>query len=259
MKKNLLNAFNNALKNYCQKQERGYKFGFFSKWRHSFAKTPKLILLEQNLIASQNDEAALMVVILHLLSPGATFNNHSFNNYLIDELQKSELNQIDWACFTPTAIKTYKGVLYRGTSQPPHKIFAEGFKELKSSNFIEDYLKFRNNKIGISTSKDFDCASSYALNNKRTNQQRYIYVINYRNVLGYDILESGKARGLSFNAWLHKDRQSGWSKKEVNIKGIIAKEDIVGAWEIQKTGLLSWIENPNYHLQDDMKRNVRVS
>lgn len=248
MKRKLIQAFNDALENYVAKKNRGYKMGLFSNWRHSFSKTKKLKDLEYTLLNSKNDENALSIVIEHFLSKKATFNNHSFNNYLIDELKKSIL-QIDWDCFTSKAIKKYKGPLYRGTSQPHEKIFQEGFKELSSSTLIEDYLKFRNSHIGISTSKDFDCAMEYALNNKRSSNERYIYAVNYRDSNGYDILQTGKARGLNFNSLFHRDRRSGWRKQEVNIKEKISNLDIIGAFKILKDGILSWIDNPYYQLE----------
>ena len=247
MKTNILNAYNKALENYITKADRGYKMGFFTKLRHSFSKTPKLKNLESTLLNCKNDQAALDIVIEHFIAKNATFNNHSFNNYFIDELKKS-ISTIDWNCFTPKAVKKYHGPLYRGTSQPPEKIFQRGFKELSSSRYIEDYLKFKNDSIGVSTSKDFDRAMKYALDNKRRNDTRYIYSINYRNNEGYDLLETGKARGLNFHFLFHRHRHSGWQKHEVNIKNNIANTDIIGAWEISKNGKLNWIENANYLL-----------
>lgn len=253
MKQILIEAFNDALKNYTRKRDRGYKMGLFSKWRHRFSKTEKLAKLERELLSSSN-EIALSVIIEHLLSKDATFHNHSFNNYLIDELKKS-IKHIDWDCFTSTPIKKYRGPLYRGTSQSPEKIFSEGFNEINHSFLIKDYLKFKSNSTGISTSKDFDCAMEYATNNKRSSRKHYIYAINYRDDNGYDILETGKASGLNFNSFFHKDRISGWKKREVNIKDAIRSIDIIGTWELLKDGTLSWLDNPHYQLERNLPEN----
>ena len=249
MKELLISALNHAINNYINKANRGYKMGLFSNWRHSFSKTTKLHQLEQDLLKSKNDEDALSIINESFLSTKATFNNHSFNNYFIDEL-KIAIPHIDWNCFTPKAIKKYVGPIYRGTSQPPEKIFEEGFIELSSSVAIEDYLKFKNDSTGVSTSKDFDCAKDYALNNKRSNRQRYIYVINYRGRDGFDVLETGKARGLSFHEILYRTRYSGWRKREVNVQGGIDNSDVVGAWKVLDSGELEWIDNRHYRLDD---------
>ena len=248
MKNLLIDAFNVALNDYCNQTYRGYKKGFFSGLRHSFKKTSKITTLEKALEISKDSHEALSVVVEFLLTEDATFHNHSFNSYLIDAL-KIRLDQIDWDCFTPKAIKKYHGPVYRGTSRPPEKIFDEGFQELSASTKIEYYLKFRNKSIGISTSKDFECTMEYALNNKRSGTRRFIYAINYREENGYDILNTGKSRGLNFNPLFHKDRYSGFKKQEVNVKGIISKYDIVGAWEILKNHELAWRDNPNFQLE----------
>ncbi|OGT44474.1 MAG: hypothetical protein A3F42_08475 [Gammaproteobacteria bacterium RIFCSPHIGHO2_12_FULL_37_34] len=247
MKVKLIIAFQQALREYCRQSSRGYRFGFFSRWRHRFNKTQTLVALEKALYQSENDDEALSIVLEHFLSKQATFHNHSFNNYFIDELKKS-IFSIHWNCFTPHAIAMYQGPLYRGTSQPPGKIFTNGFKELSHSMQVEDYLKFRTNRIGVSTSKNFDCAKEYAMNSKRSSHIRYIYAINYRGCKGYDILESGKARGLSFNRLFHKDRFSSWKnhKHEVNIKGHIVREDVIGAWQIIHDENLIWLDNQYY-------------
>lgn len=244
MKDHLLNAFSIALNNYCTQSPRGYRMGFFSALRHDFTKNATLTNLEREIKESKTDEAALDVVVSHLLAKGATFNNHSFNAYFIDALKSSALNTIDWDCFTPKAIKKYQGPVYRGTSQPPQKIFNEGFRELEQSDQVEDYLKFRNQRIGISTSKEMDVAKEYALNSRRSGRTRYVYAINYRGDAGFDVLSTGKARGVSFHALWHRDRLSGFRKQEVNVRGVISRADVVGAWEVGSNDTLKWIDNP---------------
>ena len=248
MKTRLINAFETAIEHYTNKANRGYEPGLFSAIRHSFSKTPMLATLETELNFCKQDDEALQLIVEHFLSKNATFNNHSFNSYLLDELKKT-IKEIDWNCFTPKAIKTYSGAVYRGTSQPPEKIFKDGFKELVDSSLVEHYLKFRNNSTGISTSKDFRCALEYALFTKRSGSKRFLYAINYRGEHGYDLLETGKARGLWFDKFFHPDRHDGLFNIEVNIKGHIDNDDIIGAWEILDGGVLSWIDNPHYQLE----------
>jgi|GEM_PF-2542698 len=257
MKSLLLKAFYQALDNYTHKASRpGYKPGFFTHWRHSFTKTPKLALLERRLTESKTRAEALGIIFDHFLAKDARFNNHSFNSYLIDALKQAGINS-NWDWFIPQAkaLKMYQGLLYRGTSQPPEKIFNQGFTEIKASDLVNDYIKFRNGSIGISTSKNFDCAKEYALSSKRSGKDHYIYVINYRGDKGYDLLETGNARGLSFNAWLHRDRYKGMHKYEVNIQGRIDNQDVVGAWQIQADNTLNWLDNSNYRSEREQENN----
>lgn len=245
MKNLLLNCFQRALTSYQQKESRGYNFGFFSHKRHAFSKTAKLVHLEKKLLANKNDDEAIYIIIEHFLEKSATFNHHSFNEYLIDSL-KEFIPHIDWNCFTPTAIKKYQGCLYRGSSQPPEKIFNEGFRELKSSILIDDYLKYKTGSIGVSTSKDFSCALKYAQNNKRSGKTRYIYSINYRGKDGYDISATGKARGLTTPRPYYFNYHSRPDKHEVNIKNGVNGYDIIGAWQLKENLSLQWIENSTY-------------
>ena len=255
MKNTLIQAVTESIINYANVKNRGYKLGFFSHWRHGFAKTELLSNLEKKLRNSANDEQALAIIIEHLLAKNSTFHHHSFNSYLIDLLKKS-VKQIDWDCFTPMGIKQYQGTVYRGTSQPPERIFSLGFNDRRPSAAIEDYLRFINYGVGISTSKSFDCAMEYAINTKRSFQQRYIYVINYQGDEGYDILETGKARGVNFKPFINRSRFSMNEKHEVNIKNVILNTDIIGAWKIAHDGTSSWLDNPHYQAETLLLANA---
>ncbi|MFN7095042.1 MAG: hypothetical protein ACK4M7_06730 [Burkholderiales bacterium] len=256
-KQQILLAYNEALKNYTNKESRGYKLGYFSQIRHSFKQNDKLKQLEKNIKLSQDPKALFNLLIEYFLSKETKYNNHSFSNYFLDALATNnsngiENNIIDWSCFSRQQIIYYKGILFRGTSQKIEKIFNQGFKELTPSNYIPEYLKYRSQTTGISTSTDFNCARTYALNNKRSGSTRYIYVINYRNNSGYDLIETGKARGHDFNSMFHTHRKSALAKAEVNIKGNILPQDIIGAWEFIDSENAKWLDNPNYtnsHIQ----------
>lgn len=247
----LLQCYNRALDNYCKKRPRAdCAPTFFTRFRHSFREYTALLKLRKKLSCAKQTISALTLVIDHFISKKSNFNNHSFNNYFIDELKNSPFfKQIDWDCFTPKAVKKYTGLLYRGDTRPPQVIFASGFTEKCSANSVSTYLKYHNGSIGISASKDFDVAIDYANKAKKRgcakkNPQRgnsaYVYVINYCESNGFDILKTGQARGLNFSNIFRWDRAEALRNEEVNIKGTINAEMIVGAFEIQNGELYGY-------------------
>lgn len=237
-------SFQQSLERYTNKEKRGYKFGLFTKLRHSFDKNQNILKLESNLQQCSNDTEIMNCILDYFLSDRTKFHNHSFSNYFIDAL-KENIRDIDWDCFNQKKISLYQGIVFRGTSQSKEKIFQNGFSELNRSDFIEDYVKFATGSIGISTSTEFNCARDYALNNKRTNPTRYIYVINYRGRGGHDIFETAKARGKKTENYFYRPQIPLEKKAEVNIKGNIAPQDVVGAWQLNANSAV-WYENPNY-------------
>ncbi len=258
--KELLQCYVKALESYCkQKSREGCLPTFFTKFRHAFKEYPALYKLRKALETEKNIVTSLTLVANHFVSKTSTFNNHSFNNYFLDEL-KNSFKQVDWDCFTPKAVKKYTGLLYRGDTRPPSLIFDTGFTERQSSNFDSDYQKYNNETIGISTSKDIDVAINYAINSKDAMLKRilrgqtqtltpigsYVYVMNYQGNNGFDILKTGQARGINFSSVFHRDRSSALGNKEVNIKGPIVPELILGAFELKNEGSFLWNENPNY-------------
>jgi hypothetical protein len=244
MKTKINQALTEATDNYSNKKFRGYKMGLFSAYRHSFTKTDKMLALERKLKVSTQD-SAMYSLIDHLIDPNATHHHHSFNSYLIDAL-KTHIPEIDWDCFTPKAIKKYQGIIYRGTSQPLAKIFEQGFRELESSEYIKPYIKPITYSVGISMTKDFECAKTYATDNTRSGKRRYIYKVDYRGEHGYDVLGTIKARGIYchkfFSPYYHR---ATWTQ-EVNVKNVITNVDVIGAWELEKNNQWSWRDNPLY-------------
>lgn len=247
VKKNILEAFEQALVCYCHKLDRGYPIKFYDRVIHSFKLSHKLSLFRENLINCKDDESTLSLVITRFLEKNATFYKHSFNSYFIDELKKSILH-IDWDCFRPNAIKLYQGTLFRASIQIPKNVFNHGFQEFISSMSHDNYLKFVNGQIGISTSKNFICAMSYAVQKNKISPS-YIYLINYRDEKGYDITATAKARGIKLNTFFHRREDL----QEVNIKNSIVKEDILGAWMLTQEGLV-WQSNPHYQSARNLKR-----
>ncbi|MES2142593.1 MAG: hypothetical protein V4471_06925 [Pseudomonadota bacterium] len=254
----LLQCYKKALENYCKGSARtGCLPTFFTKFRHSFKEYPALYKLRKALEIEQNIDIAFALIVDHFISKTSNFNNHSFNNYFIDELRKS-FKQVDWDCFTPKAVKKYTGLLYRGDTRHPSLIFGSGFTEKCSSNFDSDYQKYYN-EVGISASKDIDVAVSYAINSKEAMLKRilrgqiqaltpigsYVYVLNYHGSDGFDLLKTGQARGLNFSSIFHRDRSGALGNKEVNIKGSIASKHILRAFELTNDGFLVH-ENSNY-------------
>ena len=262
-KNELLQCYLNALENYCKKNPReGCASTFFTKYRHSFKEYPALVRLRESLAKEQNITAALTLVIDHFIANTAAFHNHSFNNYFIDELKNSDdFKHIEWDCFTPKAVKRYTGSLYRGDTRPPGVIFYSGFAERNPSNLHSDYLKYYTGTTGISASKAIDVSINYAMRRENSilkyilailkgfayeRKPHYIYVIDYQGVDGFDILKTGQARGLSFSSVFHPDRVNALNDKEVNVKGFISPECILGVYESRQDGAWLWRENPKY-------------
>lgn len=255
----LIECYLKALENYCKKKSRkGCSPTFFTNFRHAFKEYPTLSKLHKLLNKQHNTISALSLVVDHFVAKTATFNHHSFNNYFIDELKSSVIfKNIEWDCFTPKAVKHYKGLLYRGDTRPPSTIFNIGFKEKYSSNFDSDYLKYCNG-VWISTSKDINVAINYAISKEnlilkyirallkffKSNQtSTYVYVINYQGPDSFDLLKTGQARGLNFFNVFHKDRSNALKDKEVNIKGHIDPKHILGVYESRYDGSWLWTEN----------------
>lgn len=244
-KSSIEQSFRQSLDRYKHKEARGYKFGWFTNIRHSFDKNQNISKLESDIQQCSNEKEIMNCIIDYFLSDKTKFHNHSFSNYFIDTL-KENIPNIEWDCFQSKKVSLYQGIVFRGTSQPTHKIFQNGFSELNHSDFLDDYIKSATGSIGISTSTEFNCARDYALNNKRTNPVRYIYVINYRGKGGHDIIETIKSRGEKIRNHFYT-KQPLEKKAEINIKGNISPHDVIGAWELNQDNAV-WHDNPNYHL-----------
>ncbi len=229
----------------------GYKQGWFSFLRHR-GNHKSLKQLQKDILASPDQLETLIKD--HLLKRKKAANNHSFVMYLLDELKNAYPEQ-DWSQFDPKPLVMGNGLLYRGTASSPTHVFRNGFLDYNPSEKIDDYLADMNGSVGISTTRDFSIAHTYALpriqlhcgditNNNDIHLQSYIYKINYRGLSGIDIEGTAKARSKRFSAWCAQ------SKKEINIIGKIETADIEGAWKVFRDNREKvWIPNPHYKLE----------
>lgn len=249
-----LDIFNLALEAYkSQNQRPGYIAGWLSSWRHSFSLYPHIEKLQKALTAEENDIEAMVILATYFQDQKTTFHNHSFGRYLLDALEIACRDE-NWQAYDPQPLIFYQPTedarLYRGTTLPPQTAFKNGLIDATPKNKIEHYAATSNLSTGISTTKQYKIAESYASSAWifptakgivfRAHAPAYIYEINYRDGLGVDILETTNMRQSNFI-----EKKDAGCKEEVNIAGKIAPEDIIGAWEILPKSKKR-IENPYY-------------
>lgn len=216
--------------------------------------TQRLNFIKQ-LKMSQSDLEAFNILTDRLTNPQLSWDTYSLNSYLIDELQNasklkgSRLQNIDWNCFTPNALKTFQGAVYRGTSSEPEKVFHHGFQDYNPSTKIEDYLNPRNLAIGVSTSRSFPVAESYTRVISRIGKRRFVYTIIYLGEGGIDIIETAKARAVNLKSLQNAELCRAVKKDEINIIGFIPKEYIYCATEFLTDGQQKVTYNPNFNEQ----------
>ena len=198
---------------------------------------------------------ALNYLTDQLTDEDANWKNYDFNQYLIDSLKqisrdpKQSISAIDWDCFTPCAVKRFEGVVYRGTSSPPEKVFAKGFSDYVPSNDIEDYTNVRNLNTGVSTSRSYSLAESYTRVASRQGKSRYVYTILYRGVGAVDIVETAKARGINLYSMTNPQATKALEKDEINIIEKIPAEQILYATEFLDDGSQIIHKNPHFNGQ----------
>ena len=204
--------------------------------------------IEQN----NNPLIAFNLLTDHLTDENASWDPYDFNNYLIDALKfisrdtKQEISNIDWNCFTPCAVKRFEGVVYRGTSSTPEKVFNKGFTDYEPSNDIKDYTEFRNLSTGVSTSRSYDLAESYTKVASRQGKSRFVYTILFRGVGAVDIVETAKAQGIDLNEITNPQAMKALAKDEINIIDNIPPQQILYATEFLDDGSQVIHKNPNY-------------
>jgi hypothetical protein len=259
-----IDLYRAALEKYIEQAERAHHslvdnpdkrifiFGFFSGWRHSLKQYPALLDLRARLESdSSADQVMAMTAIkAHFADENNKWNNHSFNNYLLDEIKKNASAaewSLNWKEYDKAPIEYYRGILFRGAGTPPASAFKNGMAEETSSVSIDSYIKDMNGAIGVSTSKDFGIAHAYALPQIRANRdfefvrsEAYIYVMDYQGSVGLDLQQTFLARGKKIAAYL-----SG-NKAEVNIIGRIPPEHIIGAFYVNRKEEIIWHPNPNF-------------
>lgn len=232
-----------------------YTFGLFSYFRHSCEEYDELKTLRAQLQADLSDEQinAKLAIIRHFEDKKHRWNNHSFNNYLLDEIKQSVTDiewQESWNRFDTQPIIYKKGLLFRGTGAKPAHVFKSGMVESNDSRSIDDYIKDMNGAIGVSTSKLFSVAHGYALPNIDPRKEwvdfwheSYIYVLDYQGTRGIDLELTFRARGRTIAAYF-----SGLAtgKAEVNVIGSIEPEHVVGAFYVNREGAIRWQVNPGF-------------
>lgn len=248
-----LQVFNEAKAAYFNREVRpGYLRTCLSNFRHS---TEKVNVgakqLEELLQSTDNVETAKIAIEKYLKENTKEFNNHSFGSYFLDALIQRFPTE-GWKTYDPKPTVYSEEVVYRGEVLRNYKnIFKHGFKELKSSVRIDDYLADATGTTGISTSKKFEVAREYALPRllpRRFEESDYQY-----SELGYVYqIDAAKSKnGIDIDATMQQRKKfirtcfSG-IKMEVNFIGEIKPENIMGVFEVYRDGTRKWIENPRY-------------
>jgi hypothetical protein len=149
---------------------------------------------------------------------------------------ESKIAPIDWDCFTPSAVKLFEGVVYRGTSSEPNKVFKQGFEDYNPSYDVSNYFKPRNLDVGVSTSRSFKVAEKYTRVSSRQGKSRFVYTIIYRGIGGVDIIETAKAKVLLLRDLTNPQLTRALEKDEVNFIEKIAPEQIYCVTEFLPNG-----------------------
>ncbi len=248
--------FNSALARYCRQENRsGYRFGLFSKFRHSASLYPRIAKLQEALSARVSEAEKKKALCRYFRSPETTFKNHSFSLYLLDELV-AEFPYERWSAFYPANKKLvfYSGDLYKGMqigrAELEH-IFEKGLTPEHSSNQIDDYANDKNLRFGIIMNKHKEAAIAAAsgLSVQRTHdfvtstvRNGYVLKVNYQGKGALDIIETLKQRGRQLSRWL-LSRQN-----KVAVIDKIPASSIEGAWFVshEKGISVKYIPNKNY-------------
>jgi hypothetical protein len=251
MKNELINAIKSASEFYRNQTSRpGYKKIQNTFEMESFTQGMQLI---QALEHTQDDLDAFNVLTDRLVNSKFSWDNYSLNSYLIDALQAtsklkcSQLHEVDWNCFTPNAAKKFQGVVYRGTSSAPEKVFEQGFMDYNPSSQIDDYLKPRNSDVGVSTSRSFSGAEGYTHVMSRQGKPRFVYTIIYLGEGGFDIIETAKARAINLKSIKNHGLSGSVEKDEINVVGLIPTEYIYCATEFLPNGKQKITYNPKFN------------
>jgi hypothetical protein len=259
-----IDLYRTALEKYIGQTERAhhslvenpdkriFTFGLFSGLRHGQKEYPALLELRARLESDLSPDQAIAMAAIkaHFGDEKNKWNNHSFNNYLLDEIKKNVSDaewSLHWKQYDKAPIVYYQGILFRGAGTPPVIAFKNGMTEETSSDSIDDYIKDMNGAIGVSTTKDFGIAYGYALPHIRPNREfelsrdeAYVYVLDYQGSVGIDLQQTFLARGKKIAAYL-----SG-GKAEVNIIGRISPEHMIGAFYVNRREEVVWHPNPNF-------------
>ena len=259
MKNELINAVKSASGFYRNQTSRpGYKKIKNTFEMESFTHGMQLILALEH---TQSDLDAFNILTDRLVNSKFSWDNYSLNSYLIDALQAtsklsySQLHEVDWNCFTPNAAKKFQGVVYRGTSSAPEKVFEQGFIDYNPSSQIDEYLKPRNLNVGVSTSRSFSVAEKYTNVMSRQGKPRFVYTIIYLGEGGFDIIETAKARALNLKSIKNYELCGSVGKDEINVVGLIPTEYIYCVTEFLPDGKQKITYNPKFNNNSPVERS----
>ena len=254
MKQALILANELAIERYRKKMLRpGYPQTIHDLQHHPFNAAEHLDLFIAEIQASRNDLEAFNILTDRLTDLQADWSPYGFNSYLIDSLKaisrqpESKIAPIDWDCFTPSAVILFEGVVYRGTSSEPNKVFKHGFEDYNPSDDVSNYFKPMNLDVGVSTSRSFKVAEKYTRASSRQGKRRFVYTIIYRGIGGVYIIETAKAEGLLLRDLTNPQLTRALEKDEVNIIEKIASEQIYCVTEFLPNGTEKTTYNPNYN------------
>jgi hypothetical protein len=261
MRDQIIRAICSAKDNYINRVKRPGFPSLRAEMAVKIISSKKIIFLIQQLEHSKNNLDAFNILTDFLTQPDIDWSDYGFNSYLLDALQtesqspNSELNAIEWGCFTPKAIKLFQGSVYRGTSSPPEKIFEQGFNDYHPSSRVKDYLNPRNLNVGISTSRSFAVAEEYTRVTSRQDKRRFVYTIIYLGSDGIDIIETAKARGLRLKSMNNVELARAVEKDEINIVNQIPREYIYCVTEFLLNGQQKVTYNPKFNANHQMEKS----
>lgn len=198
--------------------------------RHSHANNPVLDSLDAKLEKTKTIDEVKRVIKEHF-SQVNSWNAHSFNYYLLDELVK-DFPQDNWQTFDPKPLIYFHGKVFIASTVDPDRAFVHGLQEATPSNVIEDYLACNTGLYGFTVKEkavkdglpDWRPMNLFSSSKPQT---CWLYEVKYRGSAGIDVEQTKSIRGAVWDK-VRPDHH------RVNIKGLIKPEDIIGAEKYQR-------------------------
>lgn len=235
-KKTYVQIWQEAFEHYKRHDPRpGYSDGFFTLRRHDFKMYPALEKFKGEL-SQQSTEIEREEIIQKWLDSGQLKNNnHSFRNYLVDELKKNNRYRKETEPSAKKGPIYYTGIVYRGCRLSPDVVFREGFNQ----KFISTSKNPKISKIYSERIWTNSIAGSLV-----PSSHGYIYKINLRST-----------KGIDQDATLgYQEEKLG--KKEVLVHDTIVPEDIMGL--VNEHGQLIQ-KNLFYRADPEVKERIGTS
>lgn len=226
-----LDAIKKAKDKYSEQYPRaGVVEGLLTNVRHSGANNPILDSLDAKLEKTKSIDEVKDVIMRHF-SQNNSWDAHSFNYYLLDELVKAFPND-KWERFDPKPVIYFHGKVFIASTVDPVKAFVHGLQEATPSNVITDYLSCKAGLYGSTVKEKAvkDGLPGWRPTNLLSNSNPptcWIYEVKYRGSAAVDVEKTKHVRG---GYW---DKISP-DHHRVNIKGLIKPEDIIGAEKYQR-------------------------